>query len=232
MINQNFWFTADTHFAHKNLCNGSTTWDRIKNKGGLRDFKDQHQMSDHFINQINKYVKEDDVLYHLGDWSFGGPENIKLYRDRIVCKTIHLILGNHDDDIVDNIVVDYEDRDGTTWIVRAQDLFTSVSDRKVVKRGKKGRRMILDHFAARTWNRCHKGAYQLHGHSHSSLEQPNNQHDVNKFYNKYRTMDVGMDNAFRIFGEYKPFNYNWILEYLEPRPSLGIDHHNPDTPIQ
>lgn len=225
----NIWFTSDTHFAHKNLCLGSTEWPIELNPDALRDFKDQWHMSDHLVNQINKYVKEDDILYHVGDWSFGGPENIKLYRDRIVCKTIHLVLGNHDDYIMDNIVVGEYQSGQDTFLIRAQDLFASVSDRKVVKRGKKGRRMILDHYAMRTWHHAHKGSYQLHGHSHASLELPHRQNPINSFYNKYRTMDVGMDNAKRIFGEYKPFHYNWILEYLEPRPSLGIDHHDPNN---
>ncbi len=41
-------------------------------------------------------VKPNDIIYHLGDWSFGGHENIKIFRNRIKCKNIHLILGNHD----------------------------------------------------------------------------------------------------------------------------------------
>ena len=33
-------------------------------------------MSQHIVEQINKYVQQDDILIHLGDWSFSGIEII------------------------------------------------------------------------------------------------------------------------------------------------------------
>ena len=44
----------------------------------------------------------EDTLYHLGDWSFGGIENIWNFRKRINCKNIYLVPGNHDHHIKKN----------------------------------------------------------------------------------------------------------------------------------
>jgi calcineurin-like phosphoesterase family protein len=97
--------TSDTHYGHKNICRGVTAW-RLPD-GSIpidqtRDFDTIEQMNESIISGINSVVGEDDVLIHLGDWSFGGFENIQKFRDRIVCKEIHLILGNHDHHIQNN----------------------------------------------------------------------------------------------------------------------------------
>ncbi len=53
-------------------------------------------MNDVIVDNINSIVGENDVLIHLGDWSFGGFDNIAEFRSRIVCKNVHLTYGNHD----------------------------------------------------------------------------------------------------------------------------------------
>lgn len=76
------WFTADTHFGHKNIieyCN--------------RPFASVEEMDETIINNINAVVKPEHTIYHLGDFSFGGTFH---YRSKINCKNVHLILGNHD----------------------------------------------------------------------------------------------------------------------------------------
>ena len=62
----------------------------------VRDFETIDQMNERLIDGINHYVGQDDTLIMLGDVSFGGFDNIGLFLDRLVCKNIHLILGNHD----------------------------------------------------------------------------------------------------------------------------------------
>jgi calcineurin-like phosphoesterase family protein len=50
-------------------------------------------MNEALIANWNSVVGVDDVVYHLGDFSFG--KNIKEIRDRLNGK-IHLVMGNHD----------------------------------------------------------------------------------------------------------------------------------------
>ncbi len=47
------------------------------------------------LANLNSKVGENDVLYFLGDFCLGGTDQAKLYRDRIVCRNIHMIEGNH-----------------------------------------------------------------------------------------------------------------------------------------
>ena len=92
------WITSDTHYGHTNICRGVTNW-RLPNGdipvNQTRDFLTIDKMNATIVNNINGIVGQDDILIHLGDWSFGGFENIEEFRNRIICQNIHLILGNH-----------------------------------------------------------------------------------------------------------------------------------------
>lgn len=78
------WLISDNHFNHQKIieyCN--------------RPFKTVEQMNEEMIKKWNSAVKEDDKIYHLGDFGFGSKEQIA----NIVSKLngrIFLILGNHD----------------------------------------------------------------------------------------------------------------------------------------
>ena len=75
------FFTADTHFGHKNIINYCE-----------RPFSSVEEMDQTLITNWNMVVSECDVVYHLGDFVFGCPERI---RKRLNGR-IFLILGNHD----------------------------------------------------------------------------------------------------------------------------------------
>jgi calcineurin-like phosphoesterase family protein len=160
------------------------------------------------VDGINKYVKEDDILYHLGDWSFGGVQNIFQFRNYIICKNIHLILGNHDQHIIDK-EIKYHD---TTF--NPIELFSSVQDVLTIELGKT--KLFLSHYSHRVWLGSHKGVIHLYGHSHGSIPD----------YGK--SMDVGVDVAFKKFGEYRPFNIGDITNIMSKRTIEKIDHHGED----
>lgn len=197
----NIWFTSDTHFGHTNIAGPKiSNW-----SSGYRDFNSVHEMNMALVNGINKYVKEDDILYHLGDWSFGGVHNIFQFRNLIICKNVHLILGNHDQHIVDK-EIKYHD---TSF--NPIELFSSVQDVLTLNIGKT--RLFLSHYSHRVWLGSHKGVIHLYGHSHGSIPD----------YGK--SMDVGVDVAFNKFGEYRPFNIGDITNIMSKRDIEKIDHH-------
>lgn len=204
------YFTSDTHYGHANIASKSTSkWDK-----GYRNFKDLDEMNEKLIININNTVKEDDVLYHMGDWSFGGIENIWKFRKRINCKTIHLILGNHDQHIENDKLI-LTDR----GLQPAQELFTTVQYYKEVKIN--GKMFVLSHYAHKIWHGSHKGWYHLYGHSHDSL-------DRNKLgYGK--SMDCGIDSAIRLTGFPRPFSVDEIVKILDKRPIEFPDHHDSKT---
>jgi len=93
------WITSDTHYGHKNICRGVTEWrmpDGSVPESQTRPYDTIDKMNAAIVDNINNVVGQDDTLIHLGDWSFGGFENIEEFYHRLICKNIHLILGNHD----------------------------------------------------------------------------------------------------------------------------------------
>ena len=91
--------TPTTENSHENMCRGITKWKLTPEEllTQTRDFKTLADMNETLVAEINAIVGENDTLYHLGDWSFGGINQIWEFRKQINCKNIHLILGNHDE---------------------------------------------------------------------------------------------------------------------------------------
>ena len=201
--NRKVYITSDTHYAHKNLCRGVTDW-RLPD-GGIpmdqtRDFDTIEKMNERIIQNINSVVGEDDVLFHLGDWSFGGFENVQKFRDRILCKEIHLILGNHDTHIEN-------DR------YNVQDLFTSVNH--YTKLMYKNNTFVLFHYPIASYDGLNKGHIHLHGHVHLP---------TNLRFGKGKKMDVGMDGH-PTFGVYNMDEIIRIMDKREIASDMLFDHH-------
>jgi len=194
----NIWITSDTHFGHTNISGPNVSkWQR-----GYRNFNSLREMDEALITNINNCVKEDDILYHLGDWSFGGVHNIYHFRKSIVCKTIHLIRGNHDQHIV-NKDVKFHD---TTF--NPVELFTSIENTFTGYIGKN--HFHLSHYCHTVWPKSHKGGIHLFGHSHGSLKG-----------NFGKSMDVGID----CHPEFRPFHINEIIQIMDKKETKSIDHH-------
>ena len=74
---QQLFFTSDTHYNHDNICSATTKWiDPVT----CREFKSLERMNAALVGNINEVVGQDDILIHLGDWSFGGFERIEEFR--------------------------------------------------------------------------------------------------------------------------------------------------------
>ena len=230
----NIFFTSDTHYGHANIASKNVS----KWKDGYRDYKSLEDMNQDLVKQINKIVQPDDTLYHLGDWSFGGIENIWKFRKQVNCQNIHLILGNHDHHIEENkilpnvistepygdVFVDGDPKDYGALetgdgeypnYVKAQRLFSSVSTYKEVKTATGV--IVLSHYGHRVWHGSHKGWIHLYGHSHGSLPMLG------------KSMDVGVDSAKLLFGEYRPFYLSEIANIMCERSAEFSDHHDPET---
>ena len=206
-IRRRVWFTSDTHYAHSNICRATTQWTGSDNL--TRDFKSLDHMNDTLVNNINEVVGEDDILIHLGDWSFGGFENIEEFRNRILCKNIHLVLGNHDHHI-------RRDKGGV------KSLFSSVQDYlmidlRVSKPGKIVDRhtLICMHYPIASWDGMNNGNIHLHGHVHL----PKHLRVADG-----KAMDVGVDG-----NDIVPIEIYEILNIMHNQPirklTLPKDHH-------
>lgn len=158
------YFTSDTHYNHKNICLGVSQW---SNTSGCRKFNRLEDMNDCIVQNINDTVKEDDVLHILGDFAFGGYNSIVEFRQKINCKNLYLIYGNHD-----------------KLIQRKPELQALFKKCYNVKHFKlSNQEMFLFHYALKVWDKSHHGCWHLYGHSHGSL--PDDPHSL--------SMDVGFD---------------------------------------
>lgn len=210
---QKLFFTSDTHYNHKNICRGVTAWRTADGKIPItqtRDFPDLDKMNATIVDNINSVVGQDDILVHLGDWSFGGFESIKEFRDRIVCRNIYLAYGNHDHHIERN-------RQGI------QGIFTKTFQYEVIQIKKEGygkiagwtHEFVVDHYPMCSWHDMNKGRFHLFGHVHLPPHQ--------KLMGG-RSMDVGMDG-----NGLMPYEVSMIVKTLSGRPvqanRLPADHH-------
>lgn len=207
------WFTSDTHFGHANIVRGTSAW---TDKSRCRPFDTIEEHDDRLVETINGLVRSNDVLYHMGDWSFGGFANIREFWERLICKNIHLILGNHDHHIERN-------KDG------CRGLFKSVQPYKEITIG--GQKIILCHYAMRVWNHSSKGSWMLYGHSHGTLDEmkPEIANPTwvgdDYFIKNYKTMDVGIDT-----NVFMPYSFDELELIMQKRTvELEVDHHNKQT---
>jgi calcineurin-like phosphoesterase family protein len=204
---QRLFFTSDTHYAHSNICSATTNWS--VNDGYARTFNSLEHMNTTLVNNINNKVGEDDILIHLGDWSFGGFDRIEEFRSRIFCKNIHLVLGNHDHHIERN-------KEGI------QDLFSSVQNylrlevrRQLTKSMMEKFTFVCMHYPIASWHDMNQGVIHLHGHVHLPPHLK---------LAEGKAMDVGVDG-----NGLEPISLNEILSIMKDRPikklALPKDHH-------
>lgn len=77
----------------------------------------------------------------------------------------------------------------------------------------KGHPVVFCHYAFHTWPGQGSGTFHLHGHSHGSL----------KPYG--RRLDIGLDNYYNLFGEFKFFTEDQIYDILSVVDIETPDHH-------
>lgn len=215
------WFTSDSHYGHHNICKSVSNWN---NKDGCRDFATLEEMNDKIVDVINIHVKEDDTLYHLGDWSFGGIDNVWNFRKRIKCENITLILGNHDDHIrkhkiLPNCHIAGFGKEGffkdgppdvnKDFSVFGRSLFSYVLEYYSFFIGKQ--EFILHHHPVEHWKDAEKGSIHLHGHLHGKIDNC----ELNSIYKR---MDVCLER------DWRPYSVDDIMQIMSKRKNLKRDN--------
>ena len=163
------FFTADTHFNHKNV---------IRYCG--RPFADLDEMTERLITNWNDTVRVGDTVYHLGDFALSfGKKHEKAVDDvlrRLNGRKI-LICGNHD-----------------RKEVKQNPRWNDVRDYLELKLDLGGihkQRIVLFHYGMRVWNQRHRGAWHLYGHSHGTLSDIGGKcKDVGVDCNNYKPLSL------------------------------------------
>lgn len=148
-------------------------------------------MNEALIQNWNSVVKRNDTIYHLGDFAFLNAEKIKAILLRLNGHK-HIVLGNHDDAL-------------RKLLKQEPSLVDSWHEGVLYKRHN-GQFWTLSHYPFLMWLESEKGkskSIHLHGHQHA-----------NKYYDDRAMLDVGVDSAAKILGEYRPFSYEEVMEWI------------------
>ena len=125
------------------------------------------------LNKLNSQINDDDVVYHLGDFTF--------YKDKELIKHLvgklkgnwNFILGNHDNESHIR-----EACKGTRHNVIGH--YHEITVNKV--------KVCLFHFPVEEWHQIHRGAWHFHGHLHGQKG-----HGGFEIRDMDRRMDLGVD---------------------------------------
>ncbi|MCY1482384.1 hypothetical protein D3C87_71500 [compost metagenome] len=149
MKSNNLWFTSDHHFGHKNVIEFSK-----------RPFQNVEEMNFEMIQRWNQKVKQDDIVYHIGDFGLTSRSKLKEILSQLNGK-IHLVTGNHETSARECAEYFESIQDYCELIIEDVDAF-------------KGQRLlVLFHYAMRVWNASHYGSWHLYGHTHGELPDDN-----------------------------------------------------------
>jgi len=178
----NIFFTSDTHFGHANVI-----------KYSKRPFTDVDAMREAMIANWNAIVRPGDLVYHLGDFAFTPADEAVRIAKRLTGQKC-LVYGNHDKRL-------RKDQGfGAQWAWCKDMADVKVGDQRIV----------LCHYAMLTWNQSHRGAWQLHGHSHGSLSPDP----------RSLRVDVGVD-----CWDYQPVAFETLKSTMGTKDFQPVDHH-------
>ncbi|MCA9712766.1 MAG: hypothetical protein KDK70_43455, partial [Myxococcales bacterium] len=159
------FFTSDHHFGHRNILRYCS-----------RPFAHVDEMDEELIARWNARVSDDDVVYHLGDFTL----KTRGFARRIFARLRGRIrvLGlpwHHDQGWVPQQPgpSDYFSASGHAVEILPALLAMSLEDSAGTSHT-----ITLSHYPLAEWEAGHHGAWHLHGHSHGQHRGPGSKLDV------------------------------------------------------
>ena len=172
------WFTADTHFSHKNILKHCPK----RAEAGNYDIDDVVAHDKWLIDKWNSTIGKKDTVYILGDFAFCSADEVRKLMGRLKGNKFR-ILGNHDKSSE-----------------HLEGYFKQITQQKLINFKKDNYDFLEEdflvfccHYAMVVWPQKHYGCVQCHGHSHGNLDS----------YNDDSTdlrVDVGLDSKLADFG--------------------------------
>lgn len=191
---QNIFFTSDLHLSHENILLYCS-----------RPFETVGHMNTILIANWNTVVKEDDIVFILGDFCFGNKQKWRHFLNMLNGRK-YLILGNHDKDT--KIPVDlFED---VLDICEVRIINSDTEPKEQV--------LILSHRPFLTWEgRETRNIKHLFGHIHTlskngvKVENQTQEADFDIIpqIKSNQMYDVGVDN-----NDYTPVSFEQIQKYF------------------
>lgn len=164
------------------------------------------RMNSAIIDNCNATAGPDDVIFIVGDVIFGEINQLRQFRQRIICRHINLIFGNHDKEIK------------RLWrIGELRDVFDSAQD--VARINVDGQGVWLSHYAHVTWDKAHHGIWHCYGHSHGTLEKWREKNMPNA-----RAIDVGIDYRAALGKGYTLWTFPELKRYMDSKNGKPVDY--------
>lgn len=177
------FFVSDTHYGHSNIIGFCK-----------RPFENVEEMDKKLIDNWNNKVPKDGIVFHLGDFAWGGFNFWKKIREQLNGDII-LIKGNHD---IKNLTP------------QAVGSFKHVTQQMRIE--VEGRKVWLNHFPLLCYSGTYRDfnglEYNLFGHVHlSNHKERNTGRDCDRcFQMLFPTQyDVGVD-----FNEFAPISWKEV----------------------
>lgn len=167
-------------------------------KRNNRNFKTIEDHDAELVDNINKYVPKGDLLIHLGDWSSGPEEYIEDYRERLNVETIFICLGENDHFIREDDV-------------KYGNLFDHIND--IMYLCVEDYKFMLCHYPMVSWHKQSEGVPMFFGHTQA------------KYDGRGRSIDVGVDSAYKILNCYRPFNLFELKAIMNREGITTVDNH-------
>ena len=178
------FFTSDTHFDHTSIlrhCN--------------RPFGDIEEMNQALIENWNRVVGKNDLVFHLGDFAFGGPEVWNRFLDQLNGRIV-LVVGNHD---IYHLRAEMLER----FEQVAFELYVVIDNQPI----------FLNHHPFLSYGDSHGTVWQLFGHVHTRGNGEGKEKDKQRLPLLMATQyDVGVDN-----NDYTPISFERVKEIITAR---------------
>lgn len=178
------FFTSDTHFGHESILRFCD-----------RPFGSKEEMNETLISNWNNIVPHDGIVFHLGDFIFGGAG---LYKDIIqkLNGNIRLVIGNHDINALRQGFYKY---------------FESVNQQELIQVGNST--IYLNHYPMLTYAGIYKENnpwIQCFGHVHLSKYK-----NIGKDFDRLKFLlptqyDVGVDLNY-----FSPISFNKLKQRID-----------------
>jgi len=205
------FFTSDTHFNH------NPNWEIPLWK--MRGFTSVTEHNDAIFKSINDTVKEDDYLFHLGDFCLNTPpDKFDALIERINCQNVYMLFGNHPNShfknvykpMVKSILKENYTDESEIYPLRYKNIIYIGNYYEAVLGG---RFIVMSHYPLMIWNEVKNGAVCLVGHSHGACEYTNSKGEYGKI------LDVSYD-------EFKhPLSLQEVIDIVSNKKYRPIDHH-------
>jgi calcineurin-like phosphoesterase family protein len=182
------FFTSDLHLDHPGIL-------KYQPERGRLFGSDLEAMNTVIIDGINSAVGRNDELWVIGDFCWKA-NRYGHFRQRINCRKLHIVMGNHDSPSLRRHV-------------------SSLAD--MVCRNFDGRRIVLCHYPIASWSGRHHGSIHLHGHCHGTITEK-----LDSLWPDRYMQDVGVDCAYREFGTWTPYTLEYFLTKFPKKDVVNV----------